>query len=349
MARAARAGTRVDAALLVVCALVSLMAMVLPGGTRNAVASALQRSLARPLLGLQRQSERARAALNEREDVVRRLDSLSLLEVASRQVVAENATLRRLLGIGAQLRQGFVAAEALHGQLPGESHTLVLTAGRRDGVQPNSAVVAPEGLVGRLTFVGEGTSHAILWSHPNFRASAMSADGETVGIVAPHLTRDVESACRGLDATACASPDRMLLELRGVAYRDALDTGTTIVTTGLGGVFPRGIMVGRVIGELRTTEQWTRTYLLRAAAHPAWVSAVMILSPSLRGSDLAGAWPDSSGADAARARAIAAGDSLRQLADSARAVELQRLADSVAATPAGPAGSTRRDTVPRTP
>ena len=337
MARAARAGTRVDAALLVACALIAVMAMVLPSGTRDAVAAALQRSLARPLLGLQRQSERARAALNERDAIVQRLDSLAMRDAASRRLEAENATLRGLLGIGAQLRSGFIPANALHGRLPGESHTLVLTAGRREGVMANSAVVAPEGLVGRLTFVDERTSHAILWSHPNFRASAMSADGQTVGIVAPHLTGQASTVCRGLDETACAGPDRMLLELRGVAYRDALDTGTTIVTTGLGGVFPRGIVVGRVIGEIPTNEQWTRTYLLRAAAHPAWVSAVLILDPTLRGSDLAPAWPDSSGGAAARARAIAAGDSLRLLNDAARLAELQRVTDSVAAAGGRPA------------
>ncbi|MBK8249158.1 MAG: rod shape-determining protein MreC [Gemmatimonadetes bacterium] len=345
MARAAKAGTRIDAALLVASALVAVMAMVLPGGTRDAVAAALQRSLARPLLALQQQSERARAALAERDNIVQRLDSLALRDVAHRQLAAENATLRGLLGIGAEVRTGFTPATALHGHLPGESHTLVLTAGRRDGVFANSAVVAPEGLVGRLTFVDERTSHAILWSHPNFRASAMSADGQTVGIVAPHLTGQASSACRGLDEIACAEPDRMLLELRGVAYRDALDSGTTIVTTGLGGVFPRGIVVGRVIGEVPTTAQWTRTYLLRAAAHPAWVSAVLILSPSVQGNDLSGAWPDSSAAEAARARAVAAGDSLRQLNDAARLAEMQRVTDSIAAA----GGAALRDSGRRVP
>ncbi len=350
MARAARAGSRIDAALLAACVLIAIMAMVLPAGTRDGVASGLQRSLARPLLALQTQSERARAALNERDDVVRRLDSLSLREASSRQLEAENEQLRRLLGIGAMVREGFVPASALHGQLPGESHTLVLTAGARAGVEPNAAVVAPAGLVGRLTYVGPTTSHAILWSHPNFRASAMSADGATYGIVAPHLDGGATVVCRGMDETACAEPSRLLLEMRGVAYRDALDTGTTIVTTGLGGVFPRGVAVGTVIGEIETTAQWSRTYLLRPAVHPAMVSAVMIMSPSLVGRDLSGPWAEASGVDEARARAIAAGDSLRVLYERARQEELRLLTDSVARAPlpaGAPVPSARRDTVRR--
>jgi rod shape-determining protein MreC len=53
--------------------------------------------------------------------------------------------------------------------------------------------------------------------------------------------------------------------------------GTVIVTSGLGGVFPRGIPLGSVIGMGRQAEGWERTYLLRPAAAPASVSHVMIL------------------------------------------------------------------------
>ena len=51
-----------------------------------------------------------------------------------------------------------------------------------------------------------------------------------------------------------------------------------MVASGLGGVFPRGIPLGTVMGVLREEKGWERTYLLRPAAHPMTISHVMILS-----------------------------------------------------------------------
>ena len=69
-----------------------------------------------------------------------------------------------------------------------------------------SGVVAPDGLVGQVTTVDPRSSLAILWTHPDFRASAMSADGSAFGIVRPHLGEE---------------SGRSLLELRGVRARRA--------------------------------------------------------------------------------------------------------------------------------
>src|SRR5205814_1564077 len=77
------------------------------------------------------------------------------------------------------------------------------------------------------------TSLVVTWAHPEFRASAMAADGSVYGIVAPHGTE---------------GPRVWLLELEGVAYRQLVPNGTLILTSGLGGILPRGIPVGVVVG-----------------------------------------------------------------------------------------------------
>src|SRR5207244_37033 len=154
-------------------------------------------------------------------------------------------------------------AAVLHEALPTNRLTLIVSAGRRQGVKPLAAVVSPEGLVGIVSTVDAQTSVVVTWAHPEFRASAMAADGSVYGIVAPHGTE---------------GPRTWLLELRGVPYRQLVPNGTVILTSGLGGVFPRGIPLGTVVGVAGAATGWERTYLVRPAVHPSAVSHVMILT-----------------------------------------------------------------------
>ncbi len=328
MARAARASTRIDAALLVICTLLALLAIVLPAPARDAIAAGFQRTLSRPLLALQQRSERARAAFVEREGLTARIDSLSLQVTELQGLDAENARLRRLLAMSPRVGRGFVPAEALHGQVTGESHTVLVTVGSRAGVVPNSPVVAPDGVVGRVTSVSPTSSQVILWSHPDFRVSAMSADGGTFGIVTPHLKDG--ASCEGMDESSCAGPERLLLEMRGVAFRDVLKQGTLVVSSGLGGVFPKGMAIGTVIGELKTTEQWTRTYLVRPATRPQDLSNVLVLAPGLVREELPALWNNPNAAEVVMSTVIAAGDSITRQA-AAALVDARRRADSVTA------------------
>jgi len=84
-----------------------------------------------------------------------------------------------------------------------------------------------------VSSVDAQTSVVVSWAHPEFRASAMAADGSVYGIVAPHGSE---------------GPRAWLLELQGVAYSQLVPDGATILTSGLGGVLPRGIPLGTVVG-----------------------------------------------------------------------------------------------------
>lgn len=264
MARATRSGTRVDTVVLAACLAASLIARVLPQTTRQSVAGSVRETFVGPFIALQVQAERARGAFIARDISAARLDSLVLRNAELREMETENTRLRALLGLGARLRTGFVPAEALHRPEFGDAHTVVVTAGRRAGVVERAAVVAPEGLIGTIISVEEETSTALLWTHPDFAVSAVSANGTIFGLIKPHL---------GTEA------DRFLLELRGVAFRDSLMAGAEIRSSGLGSVFPRGIPVGTVIGDITAPGSYSRTYLVRPAVMPADVTIVMVLLP----------------------------------------------------------------------
>lgn len=292
MARATRSGTRADTAILAGCLLAALVATVLPRGIRDATSGAIRETFVGPLIALQAQAERARGAWVARDISAARLDSLVLRNAELRDMELENERLRRLLGLGARLRTGFVPAEALHRPELGDSHTVLLTAGARAGVIVRSAVVAPEGLVGTIVDTEDATSTAILWTHRDFAVSAMSADGAVFGIIKPHFGADAQ---------------RFMLELQGVAFRDSLRAGTEIRSSGLGSVFPRGIPIGTVVAEITTPGGYARTYLVRPAVMPADVTVVMILLPAT--ANLESAWT-AAAADSLRGSALDAADSL---------------------------------------
>jgi hypothetical protein len=110
VARATRSGTRLDTVVLAACLFASLLARVLPTETRQALAGPIRETFIGPLISLQVQAERARGAFISRDITAARLDSLVLRNAELREMELDNERLRALLGLGARLRSGFVAA-----------------------------------------------------------------------------------------------------------------------------------------------------------------------------------------------------------------------------------------------
>jgi rod shape-determining protein MreC len=256
-----RYATRGDTLVFLSSLALSLIAMSLPPGVRDPVASGLRRSVLWPLLQLQTQSEQLRTSRTRLAQVTAERDSAALAAVFLGELRAENARLRELLGLRIRLGSRFVPAEVLHQATPTDPLTIVISAGAGQGVRQLAPVVAPEGLLGIVSHVDASTSVVATWAHPEFRASGMASDGSVYGILSPHGT---------------SGPGGWLLELDGVPYRQRVPFGTVILTSGLGGVLPRGIPVGTVIGVAGETE-WERTYLVRPAVPPGAVTHVMVL------------------------------------------------------------------------
>lgn len=312
-------GGRADAVIATILAVLALAGLAVPAQVREPIAAAVRRSAGVPLIALQERAERTRAAFLAHDSTSRVIDSLALRTSDTRALEAENSRLRALLGLGARVRWGFlvtdaspgtpdggfVAAEALGDRSLGREVTLTLDVGSRSGVSPYLPVVAPGGLVGRVRTVDPSTSLVTLYSHEDFRASAMTADQRVVGIVRPHLGDEGD----------------YLLEMGGVEVRNRLAPGTVIYTSGLGGTFPAYIPVGVVIRELDREALWERTYLLRPMVRPSDIRSVLVLLPERVQAGLAGVWV--AAPDSAAAAVAAVGDSIR--ADSVRADSARRV------------------------
>jgi rod shape-determining protein MreC len=300
--------------VLVTAALLALVARGLPPNLRDPVASSMRRTFLAPLVMLQERAEASRRSLLLDNERVAIRDSVALKAMSVNALESENDRLRQLIGLGARVRWGFVPAEAIHGRGVRDVTTMTLTAGSVAGVKRLSPVVSPEGVVGMVTTVDPTMSEAMIWTHPDFRVSAMAEDGSAFGIVQAHEA----SATTGY-----------LMELRGIPFRSQLKAGQLVVTSGLGGVWPRGIPIGTVISEVRSAaEAWARTYLLKPVVSPSDVGAVMILKSDRVSKGFENVWSSVAAAEAAAQRIVVAGDSAARAAAIAEAAARRAALDT---------------------
>jgi len=292
----ARSDSGVDTLVAAACALIAVVLLILPDAPRERVAGVIRGNLIGPLAAMQERAVVAGRAFSVNDSLQQVSDSVLERSMRLDAVEAENDRLRGLLGLGRALEWGYTPAEALVGRTDGAPHTLLLSAGSSQGVERLSAVVAAAGLVGMVEQVDSRTSVAIIWPHPDFRVSATTPDGGAFGIVTAHRGDGVED---------------WLLEMHGVPYRAVLRAGTPVVSSGLGGIFPRGVMIGTVIRELRTGRGWARSYVLRPAVRPSDITSVMILAPNRATDGVESVWRPQ--AEAAMRRIRAAADSLAAL------------------------------------
>jgi rod shape-determining protein MreC len=244
------------------CLLLSGGAIALPDRYTIPLAQGLRDTALVPLLWLQQRGAEGRTSRARLRRLQAELDSASVAAASLAALRAENQELRALLALPARTTLSTVPAEVLRQGGPTEGRTLLLGLGRGSGVRRGDPVIAADGLLGVLFSVGDRTSVALTWAHPDFRASAATEDGSVLGIVAPSPTTDASEA---------------FLEFRGVAYRDTVASGTMVMTSGLGGVYPRGIQIGRVEGVRSEQQGWERIYRLAPMANPGHVAHVLVV------------------------------------------------------------------------
>ena len=323
--------------LFVVAALVT---SYLPASTQQALAAALRSSVLRPFVTTQETLITTSARAAEADRLRKSLDSLVSMNTASGTLAEENRRLRALLALSEKLGPTFAAGTLVRAGTTGSEGTFLVDVGTAHGIHPDAPVISSQGLVGVIRTVQPDHSVGMDWTHPDFRAGAMSVDGATYGVVESRRGRFREE-------------DRLVFN--GTAFHTRLDDGTVIVTSGLGGVFPRGVPIGLIDGLAEAEGGWRKSYWLRPLVEPGIATHVLVAV----GGDVAGPMdltpvfpPDSVFTEeelAARERArtdslSALGDSLfmfRQMVvtmaarDSAR----RRAALGGGQAPSGPAGA----------
>jgi len=143
------------------------------------------------------------------------------------ELEAENQHLGELLELKDALGTNAVAANVIGSDATGLSRTLVLGSGTSDGLRPGMAVLANQGVVGKIIAVSPHASRVLMIDDHNSAIDGFDQRSRARGIVAGLVDDGVilKYADRSQDIRA----------------------GDTIVTSGLDGIFPRGLLVGTVL------------------------------------------------------------------------------------------------------
>ena len=158
--------------------------------------------------------------------------ALSMLREDCSRLRAENAALRETLGYKARLPGAWEVAEVLSsgGGAAATRDVIRVGKGSLSGVCKGAAVAVPEGLVGRVVSVSPHTAEVLLLTDPSMRVSCRIATEEMAS---------AHGILMGADS------DRILLgHLSGAA---ALRPQAKVVTSGLGGIFPKDIRIGTLL------------------------------------------------------------------------------------------------------
>ncbi len=163
------------------------------------------------------------------------------LEVQNRELRATNQGLRDVEHEVNRLRHALnyrersvfklIAAEIVARDSSTWWRTVTINRGKRDGIEIDMAVVTAEGLVGKITTVSDSISVVLLVSDENCRVAASMEGSREQGIVS------------GERVTTGLSP---LLDLNFLSKQADLKPGQKVYTSGVGGVFPSGLLIGAV-------------------------------------------------------------------------------------------------------
>ena len=152
--------------------------------------------------------------------------TLEVRTVRLEELEQENARLHDLLQFRERLAGDVLAATVIGRDATGLSRTLTIDRGERDGVAKGAAVLAPGGVVGRVFFTSERAARVLLVTDHNSALDAIVQRTRARGII------------EGTVADGCG--------LKFVKRTEDLQPGDVIVTSGVDGIFPRGLPIGQI-------------------------------------------------------------------------------------------------------
>ncbi|MCY3699345.1 MAG: hypothetical protein OXH46_06880 [Gemmatimonadetes bacterium] len=250
-----------DVVVFSLALILSGIAAGLSSAHQSQVESAIRATALYPFLLLHRLAAERGQIESRVEGLLVERDSLTelLLRYRDRTAPVEGASPARDL---AALPAGSAAPAVVY---PGRPHVgnpdlFVLSGPDFRGREFPVGVFTGIGLVGVVRAPHGRGGRGEFWSHPDFRVSVL-AEGEGVsGFVRPLR----------------ADGGQPVLLLEGAPFQADIPVGTLLVTTGIAGVYPPGVPVGRIREPEEPEAGWMKRYVVEPSVRPEEVRDVFV-------------------------------------------------------------------------
>ncbi len=177
-------------------------------------------------------------------------------------VLQENSRLRGMVGFQ-QTHPEFdlVAAEVIARDISPFFRVIKIKIRSSQPLEPRMPVVSAQGVVGQVHRVYEGYADVILVSDPRSRIDAISQRNRTLGVI-EGLGHEADYRAR----------------VAYVTERDEVRVGDTMVTSGMGGVFPRELIVGEIVEVDLNTEGLFQEVVIEPTVDFARLEEVFVIT-----------------------------------------------------------------------
>ncbi|CUH65986.1 Rod shape-determining protein MreC [Thalassovita gelatinovora] len=192
--------------------------------------------------------------VDQNRELRRELQQMKAWKEAALQLEQENARLLDLNKVRLDPRLTYVTGVVLADSGSPFRQSVLLNVGARDGIVDGWATMDGIGLVGRISGVGKNTSRVILLTDTSSRIPVMIQPSDQHAMIAGDNT---------------AAPPITFLE-----DPDLVRPGDRVVSSGDGGVFPAGLLVGQVAQDpggrmrVRLSADYERLEFLRVLRNP---------------------------------------------------------------------------------
>lgn len=163
----------------------------------------------------------------ENERLQHDVSRLSLLNRAYEQSRLENERLRRLISLSDRINFQAVGARVVARTPSFLSNIIYIDRGSQDGIPIDAPVLSGDGIIGRIILVSGRQSQVQLVTNPDASLGVMIERSRTPGVL--------------------TGTGDLLLDLNYISNTEQIAIGDTVLSSGLDGIFPKGIAVGRVV------------------------------------------------------------------------------------------------------
>lgn len=177
----------------------------------------------------------------------------------SREIFLENNRLKSMLGFKQRSSLRLVPVRIIARSPDSWSSSATIDKGKNNGIKRGMVLISPQGLVGRVAEASDNTSKILLVNDPSLGVSAIVQRSRQEGLVNGTLGSNLIMRYLPKDADIAA--------------------GDLVVTSGLSQIYPKGLLVGKVINVGSDLSGLNRYAVIKPAVNCSAIEEALVIIP----------------------------------------------------------------------